>query len=133
LLPKRFDTPKPELRIVVLEVAVQEFLSRLVDNAGVHRLAVKIDAAVELVLLGVEIHHGLFGLRVLEPRTIRGSDVVKRAVLFLDKSNHSSEAMMSIKPLQPTSGPMSPAQWQWRPYFVALIVVEPEGLELRKR
>ena len=29
--------------------------------------------------------------------------------------------------------PMSPAPWQWRPYFVALIVVEPEGLELRKR
>lgn len=29
--------------------------------------------------------------------------------------------------------PISPAQWQWRPYFVALIVVEPEGLELRKQ
>ena len=29
--------------------------------------------------------------------------------------------------------PMSPVQWQWRPYFVALVVVEPKGLELRKR
>jgi hypothetical protein len=29
--------------------------------------------------------------------------------------------------------PMSSAPWQWRPYFVALIVDEPEGLELRKR
>lgn len=28
--------------------------------------------------------------------------------------------------------PMSPVPWQWRPYFVALIVVEPKGLELRK-
>jgi hypothetical protein len=30
--------------------------------------------------------------------------------------------------------PMSPAAaWQWRPYFVALIVVEPKGLELPRR
>ena len=29
--------------------------------------------------------------------------------------------------------PMSPAQWQWRPYFVALVVNEPKVLELRKR
>lgn len=29
--------------------------------------------------------------------------------------------------------PMSPVQWQWRPYFVALVVVEPKGLELRKQ
>ena len=29
--------------------------------------------------------------------------------------------------------PMSPVQWQWRPYFVALVVVEPKDLELRKR
>jgi hypothetical protein len=29
--------------------------------------------------------------------------------------------------------PMSPVQWQWRPYFVALVVVEPKGLELRRR
>lgn len=26
--------------------------------------------------------------------------------------------------------PMSPTQWRWRPYFVALIVVEPKGVEL---
>jgi hypothetical protein len=26
--------------------------------------------------------------------------------------------------------PMSPVDWQWRPYFVALIVVEPKGTEL---
>jgi hypothetical protein len=29
--------------------------------------------------------------------------------------------------------PMSPVQWQWRPYFIALVVVEPKGLELRRR
>jgi hypothetical protein len=29
--------------------------------------------------------------------------------------------------------PMSPVQWQWRPYFVALVVVEPKELELRKQ
>jgi hypothetical protein len=29
--------------------------------------------------------------------------------------------------------PMSPVQWQWRPYFVALVVVEPKGLELHRR
>ena len=30
--------------------------------------------------------------------------------------------------------PMSPALWRWRPYFVALVVIEPKGLELlRKR
>jgi hypothetical protein len=27
----------------------------------------------------------------------------------------------------------SQAVWQWSPYFVALIVVEPKGLELRKK
>lgn len=27
----------------------------------------------------------------------------------------------------------SSTPWQWRPYFVALVVVEPKGLELRKR
>ncbi len=26
----------------------------------------------------------------------------------------------------------SPVDWQWRPYFVALVAVEPEGLELAK-
>lgn len=26
--------------------------------------------------------------------------------------------------------PMSPVAWQWRPYFVALIVVEPKGTEV---
>ncbi|MFO1042269.1 MAG: hypothetical protein U0941_10820 [Planctomycetaceae bacterium] len=26
--------------------------------------------------------------------------------------------------------PMSPTHWRWRPYFVALIVVEPKGVEL---
>lgn len=29
--------------------------------------------------------------------------------------------------------PMSPVQWLWRPYFVALVVVKPKGLELRAR
>ena len=29
--------------------------------------------------------------------------------------------------------PMSPVQWEWRPYFVALVVVEPKSLELRKQ
>ena len=29
--------------------------------------------------------------------------------------------------------PMSPVQWQWRPYFVALVVVEPKGLELHRQ
>lgn len=29
--------------------------------------------------------------------------------------------------------PMSPVHWQWRPYFVALVVVEPNDLELRTR
>ena len=29
--------------------------------------------------------------------------------------------------------PTSPVQWQWRPYFVALVVVEPKGLELREQ
>lgn len=29
--------------------------------------------------------------------------------------------------------PQSAAGWQWRPYFVALVAVEPEGFELRKR
>ena len=29
--------------------------------------------------------------------------------------------------------PMSPVQWQWRPYFVALVVVEPKSLELRRQ
>lgn len=29
--------------------------------------------------------------------------------------------------------PMSPVQWEWRPYFVALVVTEPIGLEIRRR
>ena len=29
--------------------------------------------------------------------------------------------------------PMSPVPWHWRPYFVALVIVEPKGLELRTR
>jgi hypothetical protein len=29
--------------------------------------------------------------------------------------------------------PVSQAVWRWRPYFVALVVVEPKDLELRKR
>ncbi len=29
--------------------------------------------------------------------------------------------------------PMSPVQWQWRPYFVALVISEPQDLEIRKR
>ena len=28
--------------------------------------------------------------------------------------------------------PMSPVGWHWRPHFVALIVVQPKGLELRE-
>lgn len=28
--------------------------------------------------------------------------------------------------------PMSPVHWQWRPHFVALVVVEPKGLEIRE-
>ena len=28
---------------------------------------------------------------------------------------------------------MSQAVWRWRPYFVALIVVEPKGLEVPRR
>ena len=29
--------------------------------------------------------------------------------------------------------PRSPVDWQWRPYFAALIVVEPKGTELRPK
>jgi hypothetical protein len=29
--------------------------------------------------------------------------------------------------------PMSPVGWQWRPHFVALIIVEPRELELRRQ
>ena len=29
--------------------------------------------------------------------------------------------------------PMSPVGWQWRPHFVALVVVEPKGLESSKQ
>lgn len=29
--------------------------------------------------------------------------------------------------------PISQATWRWRPYFAALVVVEPKGLELRQR
>ncbi len=29
--------------------------------------------------------------------------------------------------------PMSPKLWQWRPYFIALVVIEPKDLEFRKR
>jgi hypothetical protein len=29
--------------------------------------------------------------------------------------------------------PISQATWRWRPYFVALVVVEPKSLELRKQ
>jgi hypothetical protein len=32
-----------------------------------------------------------------------------------------------------TEIPMSPVDWQWRPHFVALVVVEPKELELRKQ
>jgi hypothetical protein len=29
--------------------------------------------------------------------------------------------------------PISQAVWRWRPYFIALVVIEPKDLELRKR
>lgn len=29
--------------------------------------------------------------------------------------------------------PLSPVAWQWRPYFVALVVVEPQGLNLSRQ
>lgn len=31
-----------------------------------------------------------------------------------------------------TEIPQSAARWQWRPYFVALVAVEPQGFELHK-
>jgi hypothetical protein len=41
------------------EVAVQQDLARLVEDAQIHRAGVEIDAAVVLVLLGVKAHDGL--------------------------------------------------------------------------
>ena len=36
----------------------------------------------------------------------------------------------AAKELRRDDVPMSPVDWKWRPYFVALIVVEPKGAEL---
>jgi|GEM_PF-2246221 len=36
----------------------------------------------------------------------------------------------AAKELRRADVPMSPTNWRWRPYFVALIVVEPKGIEL---
>jgi hypothetical protein len=53
---------------------------------------------------------------------------------------YESGEMIGVPPAVPkayeelgrTDVPMSPTFWRWRPYFVALVVVEPKGLELPK-
>jgi hypothetical protein len=53
---------------------------------------------------------------------------------------YESGEMIGVPPAIPTAFeeqgrkdvPMSPFPWRWRPYFVALIVVEPKGLALPK-
>lgn len=85
------------------------------------------------------------------PLVIRGAIVVDQnlqpAILSLPvrqrctlKGFESGE-MIGVPPAVSTAAeeqgwkevPMSPASWRWRPYFIALVVVEPKGLELRKQ
>lgn len=39
----------------------------------------------------------------------------------------------AAKELKRNDVPMSPVNWQWRPHFVALVVVEPKSLDIPKR
>lgn len=79
---------------------------------------------------------------------IRGASIVNHNLQAADldlpaqqrcifKGFESGE-MIGVPPAVPAAAkeqgwqevPMSPVQWQWRPYFVALVVVEPKSLEL---
>ena len=82
---------------------------------------------------------------------IRGASVVnqnlQRAGLDLPEKRRcvlkgfESGEMIGVPPAVPAAAkeqgwqevPMSPVPWHWRPYFVALVIVEPKGLELRTR
>jgi hypothetical protein len=58
VFPITFDGFKEDLG-VSSDIALKDDVSLLVEDAEVHGLCMKIDSAVILVLLGVEIHMGL--------------------------------------------------------------------------
>jgi hypothetical protein len=59
VLAERFDRRQPGRWIVVGEVAMQWLMPFAIDDAGVHRIGVQVDAALEFVLSVVELHRGL--------------------------------------------------------------------------
>ena len=85
------------------------------------------------------------------PLVIRGAVVVDHnlqpAVLSLPARQRcilkgfESGEMIGVPPAVSTAAeeqgwkeaPMSSALWRWRPYFIALVVVEPKDLDLRKQ
>jgi hypothetical protein len=91
----------------------------------------QLDKPVSLVIRGaVVVDHNLQPARLELP--------ANRRCIF--KGFESGE-MIGIPPAVAAAAkeqrwqevPMSPKHWQWRTYFVALVVVEPNDLELRTR
>jgi hypothetical protein len=113
---------------------------------GVKSAGIKVDTGTLLVdtVDGQKLHKPI-------PLVIRAASVVNQNLQPADlklpdqqrcilKGFESGE-MIGVPPAVSTAAkeqgwkdvPMSPARWQWRPYFVALVVVEPNDLELRRR
>ena len=91
----------------------------------------KLDKPISLVIRGaVVVDHNLQPARLELPAK-------KRCIL----RGFESGEMIGVPPAVAVAAkergwpvvPMSPKHWQWRSYFVALLVVEPNGLELRRR
>ena len=91
----------------------------------------KLDKPITLVIRGaVVVDHNLQPARLELP--------AKKRCIF--KGFESGE-MIGVPPAVAAAAkergwqevPMSPKHWQWRSYFVALVVVEPNDLELRTR
>ena len=89
----------------------------------------KLDNPISLVIRGVSVvNHNLQSASLNFP--------AQQRCIF---KGFESGDMIGVPPAVPAAAkeqgwqevPMSPMQWQWRPYFVALVVVEPKGLELR--
>lgn len=112
---------------VRLEGAKIETGTLLVDTVD----GKKLDKPISLVIRGASVvNHNL---------QLAGLNLPAKQRCIL-KGFESGE-MIGVPPAVPAAAkeqgwqevPMSPVQWQWRPYFVALVVVEPKGLELRRQ
>jgi hypothetical protein len=104
-----------------------------------------------LAIEGTRAERGKVGVRTLLVDAIGGKKLAKPVAIWVENLDLPAEQRCVLKGYE--SGRMigtppavfaaakeqgrevsgSQAVWQWQPYFVALIVVEPEGLVLRKK